>query len=91
MGLHFAWMRGLAVICLAFASAASAVDRPYEITETRENCAAYQPLRQPFFGDSHVHTSFSMDASVQDTRNTPRDAYRFAKGERVGLQPYDRE
>ena len=89
MKFHFAWASGLVAIFLA--SAVAAADRPYEITETRENCVAYQPLRQPFFGDTHVHTSFSMDANVQDTRNTPRDAYRFAKGERVGLQPYDRE
>ncbi len=55
----------------------------------REACANRDPLRRPFFGDSHVHTAYSFDASSQDTRNTPRDAYRFAKGEEVGLQPYD--
>jgi hypothetical protein len=47
--------------------------------------------RQPFFGDTHVHTTFSQDASTQDTRVGPRDAYRFAKGEPLGLQPYDAE
>jgi len=36
-----------------------------------------------------VHTAFSFDASTQDTRNTPRDAYRFARGEAMGIQPYD--
>ncbi len=63
--------------------------RPYEITEEREACASYEPTRRPFFGDTHVHTAYSFDASSQDTRNTPRDAYSFAKGGRVGLQPYD--
>ncbi len=63
--------------------------RPYAITEEREPCDAYQPLRQPFFGDTHVHTAYSFDASAQDTRNTPRDAYRFARGEPMGIQPYD--
>jgi hypothetical protein len=63
--------------------------RPYEVTEEREPCAAYHPLRQPFFGDTHVHTAYSFDASTQDTRNTPRDAYRFARGEPMGIQPYD--
>ena len=72
MKFHFAWASGLVAIFLA--SAVAAADRPYEITETRENCVAYQPLRQPFFGDTHVPTSFSMAASVQDTRNTPRAA-----------------
>ncbi|MDD9853929.1 MAG: DUF3604 domain-containing protein [Deltaproteobacteria bacterium] len=72
----------LALLCLAFsASAAPAAERAA--------CASSDPLRRPFFGDTHVHTAFSFDASSQDTRNTPRDAYRFAKGQRLGLQPYD--
>jgi hypothetical protein len=69
----------------------SQAEPPYEITEQREECASYEPLRRPLFGDTHVHTAFSFDASIQDTRNTPRDAYRFARGERVGLQPYDQD
>ena len=52
-------------------------------------CASRDANRQPFFGDTHVHTAYSFDASAQDTRNAPFDAYRFAKGERLGLQPYD--
>ena len=37
----------------------------------------------PLFGDTHVHTSFSMDAGAFGARLTPRDAYRFARGEEV--------
>src|SRR5881628_4003988 len=40
------------------------------------------PMR-PFFGDTHVHTSFSMDAGAFGCRLSPRDAYRFARGEQV--------
>jgi hypothetical protein len=36
-----------------------------------------------FFGDTHLHTSFSMDAGAFGARLTPRDAYRFARGEQV--------
>ena len=38
---------------------------------------------RPFFGDTHLHTSFSMDAGAFGARLGPRDAYRFAKGEEV--------
>jgi len=38
---------------------------------------------RPFFGDTHLHTSFSMDAGAFGARLTPGDAYRFARGEEV--------
>ena len=38
---------------------------------------------RPLFGDTHLHTGFSMDAGVWGARLTPRDAYRFARGEQV--------
>ncbi len=69
----------------------AASERPYPVTEQREPCAEFHPLRHPYFGDTHVHTAFSHDASTQGTRNTPWDAYRFARGEALGIQPYDSE
>jgi len=38
---------------------------------------------RPLFGDTHLHTSFSMDAGAFGCRLSPRDAYRFARGEQV--------
>jgi hypothetical protein len=38
---------------------------------------------RPFFGDTHLHTAFSMDAGAFGARLTPRDAYRFARGEQI--------
>jgi hypothetical protein len=49
----------------------------------------YSPYAQrkyptrPLFGDTHLHTGFSMDAGVWGATLTPRDAYRFARGEEV--------
>ena len=40
------------------------------------------PMR-PYFGDTHLHTAFSMDAGAFGARLTPRDAYRFARGEEI--------
>jgi hypothetical protein len=52
-------------------------------------CADYNPTRNAYFGDLHVHTALSLDANLQGTRLTPTDAYRFARGEEVGIQPHD--
>jgi hypothetical protein len=38
---------------------------------------------RPYFGDTHLHTAFSMDAGAFGARLNPRDAYRFARGEEV--------
>jgi len=38
---------------------------------------------RPLFGDTHLHTSFSMDAGAFGARLSPDDAYRFARGEQV--------
>ena len=42
--------------------------------DDREPCADRDPLRKPLFGDTHVHTGYSIDARAQDNRSTPRDA-----------------
>ncbi|MHC4836569.1 MAG: DUF3604 domain-containing protein [Planctomycetota bacterium] len=52
-------------------------------------CREFTPTRRPLFGDLHVHTTLSLDANVQGTRLRPADAYRFALGDRVGIQPHD--
>ena len=50
---------------------------------------AYSPYakrafpERPMWGDSHLHTSLSMDAGLFGNRLPPRDAYRFARGEEV--------
>ena len=36
--------------------------------------------RNAYFGDLHIHTSWSFDAFVNNVRTTPDDAYNFGKG-----------
>jgi hypothetical protein len=42
----------------------------------------HYPTR-PLFGDTHLHTAFSMDAGAFGARLAPADAFRFARGEEV--------
>ncbi len=83
-------------ICVLLLAAALAVQAeatgsaaaPFRVTEERAPCRDRDPLRRPFFGDTHVHTGYSQDASTQGTRATPRDAYAFARGGSLGIQPF---
>jgi hypothetical protein len=81
-------MRRWALALIGSFVALGAAAQPAPGSADREPCADRDPLRRPFFGDLHVHTGYSQDASTQGTRNGPRDAYRFARGEALGLQPY---
>ena len=67
-----------------------AVDRdpaaPGESTPAAEAPSVERfPHREAFFGDLHVHTSWSTDAFFYGNRVGPREAWRFARGEAVRL------
>ena len=55
-------------------------------SEKRDNYSPYVGDDYPqnvYFGDLHLHTSFSVDAGLNGCRLGPEDAYRFASGEEV--------
>src|SRR5262249_51993370 len=62
---------------------------PTPTTVPEEPCPDRNMLRNVYFGDLHVHTTYSFDAYLWDTRTTPADAYRFARGEELALPPLD--
>jgi hypothetical protein len=67
------------LVCLAFPAAAQ------DGLDAREAAVPENPLKNAYFGETHVHTSFSLDAYIGGARLTPFDAYRFAKGEDVSI------
>ncbi len=71
------------------AGSAAASGRLVRYTEERAPCRDRAPLRQPLFGDLHVHTSFSFDAAANSIGATPTDAHRFARGEAIDFWPLD--
>jgi len=60
-------------------------------TESREPCDSFDPYRNLYFGDLHAHTSLSHETWLLDIRSTPRDAYRFARGEPLSLPPLNED
>ena len=52
---------------------------------------AENPSREAFFGETHVHTAYSLDAYIGGTRLSPADAYRFARGEAVTVNGEPRQ
>lgn len=86
MKLREVFSSAVLAVLVASSQAAGAGEAP---AAPAPRCDAHDALRRPLFGDLHVHTSLSFDANSLGVRNLPRDAYRFARGEEVGLQPYD--
>ncbi|MDA9095145.1 DUF3604 domain-containing protein [Porticoccaceae bacterium] len=55
-----------------------------------ESTAAAEGATQVYFGDTHLHTSYSFDAFLNNNHSAdPDTAYRWAKGEPV-VHPYNR-
>jgi hypothetical protein len=72
-------------------TACSPSDQPPSRPDGKGHCASFDELRQPFFGETHTHTNLSLDANTQGTRLSQDDAYGFARGATIGIQPYDDE
>jgi hypothetical protein len=65
---------------------------PVTSVEPESSGVNNNPLRTAYFGETHTHTAYSLDAYLGGTRLTPSDAYLFAKGEAVTVngEPYQR-
>jgi hypothetical protein len=61
----------------------SKADRAFPVRPPYSPYAGRRFPTQPYFGDTHLHTSFSFDAGAFGARLGPREAYRFARGEEL--------
>jgi hypothetical protein len=73
----------------ATAATAAVAVAPVPVARTVEQLEAAvpdNPLKEAYFGETHVHTSYSLDAYIGGARLTPDDAYKFAQGRDVTIQ-----
>lgn len=77
-----------AILVLASGACSDHSQSGFEARTTAVPDPAINPLAEPgdrqvFFGDLHLHTSYSLDAAAAKTGTTPDDAYAFAAGQPV--------
>jgi Protein of unknown function (DUF3604) len=79
--------RGLLSAIIGFVMSIASVSAQEKTPAVRVN-----PQRDAYYGDLHLHTSYSFDAYLMGTKVDPDEAYRFAKGEVVNYlgQPAQR-
>jgi len=76
----------LTALCGVFTSVAWSLD---DKDGTDVTCDHVNTQRNAYFGDLHVHTTYSVDGFTQGVETTPEQAYRFARGEEIPLHPFD--
>lgn len=59
-----------------------AVDPLTTVVNTTKT-SGFNEEKNAYFGDFHIHTSWSFDAFIYNVRTTPDDAYRYGKGESI--------
>jgi hypothetical protein len=82
--LTSAWL--LSVVVAIAPGTALAQDAPKPVAIDKSKYSPYPRQDFPdqvFFGDTHLHTSYSTDAGMVGCTLGPEDAYRFARGETV--------
>ena len=65
---------------VASVPAVATASAPAPTVEQLEAAVAENPLKDAYFGETHVHTSYSLDAYIGGARITPDEAYKFAQG-----------
>ena len=81
--------RMFAILCAIALSLTAAAAMAQDAPGPANKKVQYSPYpketfpNQVFFGDTHLHTSYSTDAGMIGNTLGPEEAYRFARGETV--------
>ncbi len=80
-------------ICLVACSDKKSNDSSTASTEDTAPASKRQtitgnPLKEAYFGETHMHSQYSLDAYIGGNRFTPDQSYRFAKGESIQLEKF---
>lgn len=82
------FLGALALLVVAVAAIGCGNEQSPSTIDEFGRCDDFDSLRQVYWGDTHIHTELSFDANMQGTRTSQDDAYAFARGETIPLQPY---
>ena len=82
---------GISLVVLQATAGAQEVSYPDEMPESPKNYSPYVErtavdsnfAEGVYWGDTHLHTSYSTDAGMMGNTLGPKEAYRFARGEEV--------
>lgn len=81
------WMAGSAALIVLAACGDTSIETAEPLpshtktSQSPDRTAGYNPSKNVYFGDLHIHTKNSFDAYIFNVRTTPADVYRFASGE----------
>lgn len=76
----------IGIACEKHTSKSEAVDAA-SMTSNQNNIKI-NPLKEAYFGETHMHTKYSLDAYIGGNRFTPDQSLRFAKGEAIQLEKF---
>jgi len=64
-------------------------DNAKEVSKSNnESSIPVNPLKEAFFGETHMHTSYSLDAFIGGNRMSPSQSLEFAQGKPVELEKF---
>jgi hypothetical protein len=77
---------GLLVSCANESSVVEEETLTAEKVVSGANEIPSNPLKEAFFGETHMHTSFSLDAYIGGNRMTPDQSLQFAQGKQITME-----